>query len=94
MLAKHGAIPAFWKGAPITLEQAPSLVRPQDGIEAYRWAHDWATVRAALQVPDWLPGVPMLNSWGTSYPRVTILLDAAGERILREDGEFGMITDR
>ena len=51
-------------------------------------------VRFALGVPDDLPGVPMLNSWGRGYPHVVLLMDEAGQRILHEDGEFGMITDR
>jgi hypothetical protein len=93
VMRAHGAIPALHRGRPVAPEQAGSMVKPGDGISAYRWATDWQTVRAALGVPDWLPGVPMLNSWGTGYPREVLLLDAAGERILREDGEFGMVTD-
>lgn len=47
-----------------------------------------------LGVPGWLPGVPMLNSWGKNYPHLTLLLDEAGERLLREDGEMAVVTDR
>lgn len=94
VMRKFGAIPAFYKGAQVPVEQAESLVRPQEGIEAFRWAQSWDMVRAALGVPDSLPGVPMLNSWGRGYPREVLLLDEAGARLLHEDGEFGMITDR
>lgn len=94
VMRRYGAIPAFYKGAPISPEQAPSLVRPEEGIAAFRWAQSWDMVRTALGVPDSLPGVPMLNSWGRGYPHETLLLDEAGARLLHEDGEFGMITDR
>lgn len=94
VLRQHGAIPARFRGATIPSEQAAGLVESDEGIAAYRWAQSWQDVRTVLGVPDWLPGVPMLNSWGRGYPRVTILLDAAGERLLREDGEMGVVTDR
>lgn len=94
VMRKFGAIPALWRGAQIPLEQAPGLVRPEEGIEAFRWAQSWDMVRVALGVPSWMPGVPMLNSWGRGYPHEVILLDEAGARLLHEDGEFGMITDR
>lgn len=94
VMRRYGAIPAKLFGRPISPEEAPSLVKPAEGIAAFRWALTWDDVRAALGVPDWLPGVPMLNSWGNGYPKETLLLDEAGARILREDGEFGLITDR
>lgn len=94
VLAQVGAIPARPKGKTVTLDEAPGLVSAADGIAAYRWATTWAMVRTALNIPDWLPGVPMLNSWGRDYPHKTLLLDAAGERVLREDGEMALITDK
>lgn len=93
-LRSYGAIPAKTFGRPISLEQGSSLVKASEGIAAYRWATNWADVRSALNVPDDLPGVPVNNSWGMGYPKEVILLDAAGERILREDGEFGIVTDK
>lgn len=92
VLRSLGAIPARRMSQPVT-DPLP-LVRPAEGINAYRWAQTWDDVRSVLRVPDNMPGVPFLNSWGTSYPRVTILADAAGERVLNEWGEFGVITDR
>jgi hypothetical protein len=94
VLHRFGAIRALPRGAAVDPDRAPGLVRPEEGIAAYRWALNWADVRTVLGVPDWLPGVPMLNSWGRGYPRQVILLDAAGERIQREDGELGVVTDR
>lgn len=92
--AKMGVIPARPRGKAIDPNTAHVLVNPEHGISAYRWAMNWADVRTVLGVPDWLPGVPMLNSWGKGYPKTVILLDAAGERVLRENGEFAVVTDR
>jgi hypothetical protein len=92
---KFGAIPARPGGAAIDPAEAASQVRLGEGIAVYRWATNWADVRAVLKVPDWLPGVPMLNSWGRyGYPHEVILLDEAGDRLRRENGEFGVATDR
>ncbi len=89
-----GPVPYQGKGAVLSLEDGQRLAAPCQGISEYRWAHDWETVRKALRMPSWMPGVPFLNSWALSYPHRTILLDEAGDRVLREDGEFGMIVDR
>lgn len=94
VLRTLGAVRALPRGRAIAPDAAPALSSPDEGIAAYRWATDWADVRRVLGVPNWLPGVPLLNSWGTSYPQQVILADAAGERLLREGGEFGVVTDR
>jgi hypothetical protein len=94
VMHKLGAIPAFYHGKPISSEMAPSLVRPQEGIGTYRWAQNWSDTRAVLGVPDWLPGVPLLNSWGYGYPKQVLLLDEAGERVQQEDGEVCVVADR
>lgn len=68
-------------------------VDPAEGIAANRWATD---------IDDWLialgrPGaeeVPFLNSWGKSYPHIVWMPVEAAERLMREDGEFPIITDR
>lgn len=79
---------------PLSFEEASGRVSGEDGIARFRWATSWADVRQVLAVPDWLPGVPLNNSWGVDYPREVILVDAAGERLLREGGEFAVPTDR
>lgn len=89
-----GMVPARYGGRQINADEADELVKPDEGISAYRWATSWDMVRTALKVPDWMPGVPLNNSWGVYYPAEVILLDSAGERLLREDGEFGIVTDR
>lgn len=93
-LKKYGAIPARFLGASINLQDGDRLVEVDEGIAAYRWALNWNDVRQVLAVPDWLPGIPINNSWGTGYPREVILLDEAGEALLHERGEFGIVTDR
>ncbi len=89
-----GAIPARARGAAVGVDEAPGLVRVQEGIGTYRWAPDWDTVRQVTHTPDDMPGVVMLNSWSVDYPHYTILLDEAGERTHREDGEMCVVTDR
>lgn len=90
-----GAILQQRSGKAITLEEAGQYASLSDGIAAFRWATSWDMVREALGVPSWLPGVPMLNSWGRGgYPHEVLVLDDFGARLLYEDGEFGMITDR
>lgn len=88
VLRKYGAIPKPIFRRPL------STPKPHEGIAAYRWARNWQDVRTVLGVPDDLPGVPLLNSWGKAYPREVLLIDRAGERLLAEDGEFGVVTDR
>lgn len=90
---KQGVIVAKKQGRAVGANPA-SLAQPAEGLSVYRWALNWQDVRTVLGVPDWMPGVPMLNSWGKGYPREVILLDEAGERVLREDGEFAVPTDR
>lgn len=94
VMHQFGAIPSAYRGRPINVDAARGLANPVEGIKVYRWATNWDDVRATLQVPDWLPGVPMLNSWGRSYPRQVLLLDDAGARVQREHGEFCVATDR
>jgi hypothetical protein len=70
-------------------------VEREQGIREFRWAKSWQEVRDVLGTPDAADGVPLLNSWGRSYPRIVRLTDEAGERLLKnEDGEAGVVTDR
>jgi hypothetical protein len=95
VLRQHGALPALVGGrAYAPGRDLGALVSPDEGIAAYRWARTWDDVRTALGVPDDLPGVPLLNSWGADWPREVLLLDPLGELLLDEDGEFGVVVDR
>lgn len=66
---------------------------PTDGIAANRWATDIDDVLTALGRPG-ADEVPWLNSWGKGYPHTVYVPTAVLERLLREDGEFGVVTDR
>ncbi len=89
VMRNYGAVRALSRGAHVADPQPVQA----EGIAVYRWARNWDDVRQATQTPDWLPGVPLLNSWSTSYPRQTLLLDEAGARLHAEDGEMGVATD-
>jgi hypothetical protein len=67
-----------------------------EGILVYRWATSVDEVHAALGDPqaDRLGAVPLLNSWGVKYPQRVWLPDETLERLLREDGEAAVPTDR
>ncbi len=70
--------------------------RPEDGISAYRWGTSVSDVHGTIKMPlaDTLNAVPLLNSWGTYYPHIVWLRDEDLDRLLTEDGEAGVITDR
>lgn len=67
----------------------PSLA---DGISAYRWATNMQDVLTTLGMPS-ATEVPVLNSWGRSYPHVVWFPVEALLRVQAEDGEFGVVTD-
>lgn len=65
-----------------------------EGIAAFRWAITVDEIREALGVPETSSLIPFLNSWGRDYPHVTYIPDDVLDRLLREQGEAGIITDR
>lgn len=94
VMRAYGLVRARPRGATISYEEAASRVTTEDATQVYRWATDWNDVRTVLSVPDDMPGVPLLNSWGNGYPKEVLLLDEAGARLLAEDGEFAVVTDK
>jgi hypothetical protein len=67
-----------------------------EGISANRWATKADQVLSALQSPasERMGAVRVLNSWGKSYPhRVWLPLETL-QRLLDEDGEATLVTDR
>jgi hypothetical protein len=64
----------------------------REGIAANRWATDIDDVLATLGRPG-ADEVPWANSWGLGYPRAVWVPTEVLERLLREDGEFGVLTD-
>lgn len=66
-----------------------------DGVEANRWATSVEDVVACLHQPASLGYVTLCNSWGrTGYPHFVRLPLEALDRLLREDGEAVIPTDR
>lgn len=68
-------------------------VDPAEGIAANRWA---TSVDDALRVLGYqnVGYVDILNSWGRSYPHMVRLPVDVLARLLAEDGEFAVVTDR
>jgi len=67
-----------------------------DGIAANRWAESVEDIVTCLHSPRYLKlgRAAYLNSWGSDYPHITwVPLDVL-DRLLREGGEFGVVTDR
>jgi hypothetical protein len=67
-----------------------------DGIARFRWAESVEDVHRALQNEraDELGAVPFLNSWGRVYPHRTWMPDEVFERLMQEQGEVAIPTDR
>ncbi|MGW4486500.1 hypothetical protein ACWEOE_21965 [Amycolatopsis sp. NPDC004368] len=68
----------------------------KQGIRAFRWARSVDEVHTALgnKRADELGAVPLLNSWGSGYPRRVYLPDGVLARLIEEDGEIAIPTDR
>jgi len=66
------------------------------GLTTYRWAASVDEVRTVLQSPlnDRLQAIPFLNSWGRFYPHITWMPYTVLERLIRENGDVLVPTDR
>ncbi len=64
-----------------------------EGIKANRWARSVDDVLTTLGYGG-LDYVDVLNSWGRSYPHLTRMPATVLERLWKEDGEVGLVTDR
>jgi hypothetical protein len=64
-----------------------------DGIRAYRWLRNAADLQ---NVTGWTDRdeVPWMNSWGTGYPREVWVPLEVHDRLVQEDGEYGVVTPR
>ena len=78
------------------VERAEYSGDTNDGLLTFRWATTVDEVHQTLDNPraDELGAVPILNSWGVQYPRRVWLPDDVLERLIREDGEIAIPTDR
>lgn len=67
-----------------------------EGINAYRWAARVEEVQLALKSPAnrRAGAVRILNSWGDSYPHRVWMPEATLQRLIDEDGEAAVPTDR
>ncbi len=64
-----------------------------EGISENRWARRVEDVLQALGTPE-RDYVTLLNSWGKEYPHLVRMPAEVLDRLLREDGEAGLVTDR
>ncbi len=66
------------------------------GIQVFRWAQSVEEVHQVLgnERADELGAVPYLNSWGQDYPYRTWMPDDVLARLMEEDGEIAVPTDR
>ena len=66
------------------------------GIQHFRWAQSVEEVHEVLgnERADELGAVPYLNSWGPDYPHRTWMPDDVLGRLMEEDGEIAVPTDR
>lgn len=65
----------------------------EDGIAQNRWAGSAQEAARVLGLPAGQGWIELANSWGPEYPNVRISLEAV-DRLLREDGECALVTDR
>lgn len=66
---------------------------PAEGISANRWATSTDEVLQVLDAGD-RDHVAIANSWGRNYPRRVLMPAFVLDRLRREDGELGLVTDR
>lgn len=97
VLLKKGHVPWQTSYAGRTWQQrdteAPSLT---EGVSAIRWATSVDEMRKVLDTPlhDQLQAFPLLNSWGRYYAHLVWLPYTVMERLIKEDGEIALVTDR
>jgi hypothetical protein len=78
------------------LRNKAKLPKIEDGISANRWATKIDDLFSVLQNDTYKKkaAMPFLNSWGEDYPHIVWMPAETWERLLAEDGEFTMITDK
>ena len=77
-------------------ERATTSPTSSQGITAFRWAKSIDEVHGVLgnARADELGAVPVLNSWGDDYPERVWMPDDVLDRLMKEDGEMAIPTDR
>jgi hypothetical protein len=77
-------------------ERASRRPKSGEGVLRYRWARTVDEVHEVLMSPaaDRLGAVRILNTWGRNYPHRVWMPDATLDRLIAEDGEVALVTDR
>lgn len=72
------------------------LPRIANGISAFRWATSVPEILTVLNSPlqEKRGAIDLVNSWGRGWPHVVRMPHAVLARLLNEDGECMVITDR
>ncbi len=72
------------------------IISTTEGILVNRWATNIDDLFSVLQNPLYkkLGAIPFHNSWGRDYPHKVWVPCETWDRLLKEQGEFTMITDR
>ena len=81
----------------LTWQQRDSLPSAiAEGLNAYRWTTSIDEMRSVLSSPlnDRMQAFPFLNSWGRDYPHIVWMPYSVLDRLIREDGEVAIVTDR
>lgn len=87
VLRKYGHVPA---------RSTKAAVNQKEGILVNRWATTIPHLFSVLQNEMYqrMGAIPFLNSWGKNYPQLVWVPCETWDRLMKEDGEFTMITDR
>jgi hypothetical protein len=97
ILRKIGHVAYTTKMANLTWQQRDALTAVAgEGIAANRWATNIDDLFSVLQNETYkkVGAIPFFNSWGKYYPRKVWVPCEIWDRLLKEDGEFTMVTDR
>ena len=72
------------------------VVDPAEGISAYRWTSSVDEILRTIGSPlaTSLGAVPILNSWGVSFPHKTWFPGETMQRLLDERGDCAFVVDR
>jgi hypothetical protein len=65
-----------------------------EGIQVFRWALEVEDILATLGYSLFRTAIPLLQSWGSTYPRMVLMPLETVDRLLRESGECAVPTDR
>lgn len=84
-----------YQGEPVAARDARKPDK-RHGIAAYRWAKTVDEVLTVIDNPTAreLGAVPIFNSWGRGYPHKVWMPGETLQKLIDDDGEVGLVTDR